>query len=202
MLRAIEVLRDGFFGDGPVLNLDDDARILPELLVKLWRLKKATAFMVGNLRSWPSREKCMSMRCSVWLSLTEATGEGPIYEDGELTGWEVSWKPTRVFPIDMNGFAINSSMIGVGLPMSPRRSVLWPFAQLLTRSSTAKYIPFDAQAGESEFLEQIYPNRTDIEPLCRNTVEEQCFYAWHNSWLREDWQDALPPVYKPSQLPQ
>jgi hypothetical protein len=39
VLKAIEVLRDGFFGDGPVYNLDDDARILPELLSKIWKVK-------------------------------------------------------------------------------------------------------------------------------------------------------------------
>jgi hypothetical protein len=38
VLKAIEVLRDGFFGNGPVYNLDDDARILPELLDKMWKV--------------------------------------------------------------------------------------------------------------------------------------------------------------------
>ena len=38
VMRAIEVLRDGFFGDGPVLNLDDDCRIVPELLSKIWKV--------------------------------------------------------------------------------------------------------------------------------------------------------------------
>lgn len=82
---------------------------------------------------------------------------------------------------------------------------------------SAQYIPFDRQAGESEFLEQIYPNRTDIEPLCDNTVAEGCYYvrllsliaepagsvadgvrvsfarqAWHNAWIKDDWEDALP----------
>jgi hypothetical protein len=58
VLRAIEVMRDGFFGDGPVMNIDDDSKILPELLRKLWKLKKATAFLVGNLHSWPSKGWC------------------------------------------------------------------------------------------------------------------------------------------------
>ena len=38
VMRAIEVLRDGFFGDGPALNLDDDSRIVPELLRKIWKV--------------------------------------------------------------------------------------------------------------------------------------------------------------------
>ena len=98
-----------------------------------------------------------------------------------------------MFPIDMNGFAINSSMIGPGLPMSPRESAVLDLRlRRLTIHGSAQYIPFDAQAGESEFLEQIYQNRTDIEPLCRNTKQEQCYYAWHNSWIRDDWKDAEP----------
>lgn len=58
IIKAIQVLRDSFFGDGPVYNLDDDARILPVLLVKLWRLRRAVAFQVGNLNSFPAPFLC------------------------------------------------------------------------------------------------------------------------------------------------
>lgn len=34
--------------DGPILNVDDDAFILPELLRKVWKVKKVTAWQVGN----------------------------------------------------------------------------------------------------------------------------------------------------------
>jgi len=42
------------------------------------------------------------------------------------------------------------------------------------------YIPFDDRAGESEFLEMIYSSRKDIEPLCDNTYDEECYYVRHN----------------------
>ena len=48
------------------------------------------------------------------------TGEGPVLENGTVVRWHVSWNPKRIFPIDMLGFAINSSMIGPGKPLHGR----------------------------------------------------------------------------------
>jgi hypothetical protein len=44
-------------------------------------------------------------------------------------------------------------------------------------AALARYIPFDRAAGETEFLEKIYSSREEIEPLCDNTVAEQCYYV-------------------------
>lgn len=44
--RLISMLRE--CRDGPILNVDDDAYILPELLRKVWKVKKVTAWQVGN----------------------------------------------------------------------------------------------------------------------------------------------------------
>jgi hypothetical protein len=34
--------------EGPIINVDDDAYILPELLRKVWKVKNVTAWQVGN----------------------------------------------------------------------------------------------------------------------------------------------------------
>ncbi|KAK9895947.1 glycosyltransferase family 43 protein [Cystobasidium minutum MCA 4210] len=161
VLHAIAVLRDSFFGDGPVLNVDDDCRILPEILRKMWKVKRAIVWQVGN---YPARD---------WNSWWE----GPVFEKGKLKVWQHAWLPNRVFPIDLNGFAVNSSEIGVGRAIAP-----------------PQYIPFDRSAGETEFLEKVYQKREDIEPLCEDTKAEKCYYTWHNSWLKKGWKDRPAEV--------
>lgn len=141
--RAIEVVRDTFFGDGPVLNIDDDARISPELLDRFWKVKKMILWPVGNIRP------------GGW--------EGLMCENGRQHHWRTAWLPNRVFPIDMQGFAVNSSLIGTG------RSISGP-----------RYVPHSGTLGETKFLEQVSLNREDAECLCDNTLEEGCFLAWHN----------------------
>ncbi|KFM60986.1 Galactosylgalactosylxylosylprotein 3-beta-glucuronosyltransferase 3, partial [Stegodyphus mimosarum] len=37
--------------------------------------------------------------------------ERPLVKDGKVTGWNTVWKPTRPFPIDMAGFAVNLTLI-------------------------------------------------------------------------------------------
>jgi hypothetical protein len=52
-----------------------------------------------------------------------------------------------------------------------------PSAYYLYSFRSAQYIPFDKKAGESEFLENIYPLREQMEPLCNNTKADNCYYV-------------------------
>lgn len=79
----MHVLRDTFFGDGPVLNVDDDSRILPELLQRIWKVQKAVLWQVGN----------MGGRQDIW--------EGPVFERGKIVDWIIGGMPERKFPQDM-----------------------------------------------------------------------------------------------------
>ncbi|CAD6583232.1 MAG: Beta-1,3-glucuronyltransferase 2 (Glucuronosyltransferase S) [Cyphobasidiales sp. Tagirdzhanova-0007] len=164
LLSTIEFVRDNFLGDGPVLSVDDDARIDPELLRRIWQVKRAILWQVGNLRD----------------AEYESTREGPVLENGTVVRWHVSWNPKRIFPIDMLGFAINSSMIGPGKPLHGQNMDVIPQAWHVPDKRISA--PLDT-APESEFLEKIYSSRECIEYLCRDTVAEQCFYAWHNDWF-------------------
>jgi len=58
-LHAVQILRDHFFGDGPVPNLDDDARISPVLLQKIWKVGTIA------LRKHPEDS---SLRLSIWVT--------------------------------------------------------------------------------------------------------------------------------------
>lgn len=91
--------------DGPIYNLDDDSYVLPELLRKIWKVQKAIGFQVGNL-------PCPQFNSS-W--------EGPVFESGNMTNWFLGGLPDRVFPIDMNGFAINSTVVGKGREVHGRK---------------------------------------------------------------------------------
>lgn len=71
----------------------------------LLQVEKAIVWQVGN---YP----CLKFD-SWW--------EGPVYENGKLKKWHYAWMPDRVFPIDLNGFAVNSSQIGEGRPINPRK---------------------------------------------------------------------------------
>lgn len=87
-------------------------------------MKRAIVWQVGNYpaRDWNSWCKCCSrpkQRLRLVLTLYH-TGEGPVFEKGKLKVWQHAWLPNRVFPIDLNGFAVNSSEIGVGRAIAPR----------------------------------------------------------------------------------
>lgn len=63
------------------MNIDDDSRILPELLSRVWRVKKAIFWQVGN----------MGHRQNLW--------EGPIFANARLISWKVGGLFHRKFPI-------------------------------------------------------------------------------------------------------
>jgi len=151
VLSLIGWLRSNLYGDGPVLSVDDDGLIYSKLLNKIWKLKKAIVWQVGNIPSGDGR----------YL-------EGPIVKNGKLEHWAVEWKPERTFPIDMGGFAINSSLL------IPGEALEGPW-----HVPSHKLVPGDT-SSESQFLSKIYKSREEMEYLCDNTVEEQCYYAYHN----------------------
>lgn len=91
--------------DGPVLNVDDDARISPELLDRIWRVDKLIAWPVGNM--YPEGCKFCSRRRSAVRDQSAddsrvdmVTGEGLMCEGGKQHHWRLGWIPERVFPIE------------------------------------------------------------------------------------------------------
>lgn len=69
------------------MNVDDDSRILPELLLRIWKVKKAIFWQVGNLGG----------NKRLW--------EGPIFKDGKIIDWIIGGLFKRKFPIDMGGMS-------------------------------------------------------------------------------------------------
>ncbi|XP_053609002.1 galactosylgalactosylxylosylprotein 3-beta-glucuronosyltransferase I isoform X2 [Plodia interpunctella] len=82
--------------------------------------------------------------------------EMPLVTDGKITGFNAVWKPFRPFPIDMAGFAINST--------------------LLLEQPDAKFSR-KVQSGyqESEIL-KYFTKKEDLEPLADNCTK---VYVWH-----------------------
>ena len=79
--------------------------------------------------------------------------EGPVCEDGKVVKFYTAWKPSRPFPLDMAGFAIN--------------------AKLIVDNPEADIDPA-AERGylESSILERLV-NRKDLEPLANNCKQVQ-----------------------------
>lgn len=85
--------RGGVLGHGPVYCLDDDNKILPELLTLMTRLKRIGVFPVGNFG-------------------VPGGYEIPILSPiGEVMGSNSPW-PNRTYPFDNAGFAFNSDLLG------------------------------------------------------------------------------------------
>lgn len=101
----------------------------------------------------------------------------------------------------MNGFAINSTLIGKDREIHGPFYVSdgWTGAETVSEfrlnmnlphivRTSAKHLPTCAQ----KFLEKIYKKRTDLEGICDDTVEEGCFWAWWN-WNDKESRNAKPP---------
>ncbi|KAL7005619.1 hypothetical protein EMMF5_004864 [Cystobasidiomycetes sp. EMM_F5] len=166
VLKAVDVLTHSVFGDGPVVNVDDDAYFMPEALRRMWKVKKMIAWQAGNF--------------PLYRDFAPSEWEGPFYENGKLTKWHYGGRSERHIRIDMNAFAINSTMVGEGRPIHG-----------------PQYVPHNNPAGESEFAEMIYEKEEDLEPLCDNTREEKCYWVWHNHWMPEDWDAEHRPPTRP-----
>ena len=84
----------GILGHGPLYGLDDDNKVVPELLDMLVKLERVGVFPVGNLGPYGF--------------------EAPIVdEDGYVSGSGSLWQPwNRKFPFDYGGFAFNTSLLG------------------------------------------------------------------------------------------
>lgn len=93
-----------------------------------------------------------------------ARWEGPRFEKGKIVQWTNSWfGHDRKFPVDMGAFAVNSSLVGTVL-------------------TGPQYIPADEMGQEDEFVQQIVEGWEEVEPLCENTVEDNCkFVRPHSS---------------------
>ena len=84
----------GILGHGPIYGLDDDNKMLPELLDMLVRVERVGVFPVGNLGAYGF--------------------ESPLVdESGYVSGSGSLWQPfNRKFPFDFGGFAFNTSLLG------------------------------------------------------------------------------------------
>lgn len=92
-----------FLQNGPVLGVDDDAEIHPDLLQLIWKVKKVGIWPMGNLGP------------SGW--------EGPVFDNnGRIVEW-AGGNTWRKYPIDNGAFTFNSTILGTHLLPSP---AFWP----------------------------------------------------------------------------
>ncbi|KAK9899152.1 glycosyltransferase family 43 protein [Cystobasidium minutum MCA 4210] len=165
-------LRDTLLGDGPVVSVDDDGMVKPEMFRRIWAVKKVITWQVGNFHT---------------IDHPGSTWEGPFTEKGKLVRWHNSWSwgPNRTFPLDMGGFAVNSAVLGPGRFLPGPRFI--------------PDKPYDSEdtSNENEFLLQFYQRQEDMEFACYDSKEEKCYWTWHNHWLPEDIDAAHKPPLGP-----
>lgn len=84
----------GIFGHGPILSIDDDSNILPELLRMIWDTRRIGVWPMGHLGP------------TGW--------EGPVYDpkNHTLLKWEAGAVQDRKFPIDNGAFSFSSDLLG------------------------------------------------------------------------------------------
>ncbi|KAL4715803.1 hypothetical protein ACJJTC_006382 [Scirpophaga incertulas] len=121
---------------GVVYFMDDDNTYSLKVFEEMRKINKVGAWPVGIVGG---------MRI-----------EMPLVTDGKVTGYNAVWKPFRPFPIDMAGFAINST--------------------LFLDKPEAKFSR-KVQSGfqESEIL-KYFTTRDQLEPLADNCTK---VYVWH-----------------------
>ncbi|KAG0144999.1 hypothetical protein CROQUDRAFT_659247 [Cronartium quercuum f. sp. fusiforme G11] len=93
IIHKLSETQSGIFGHGPVLSIDDDSNILPELLEIIWGVVRIGIWPMGNLgpNGW----------------------EGPSYdEEHKLVSWEAGAVEDREFPVDNGAFAFSSDLLG------------------------------------------------------------------------------------------
>lgn len=102
MIHHLSNAKTGYLGHGPVFGADDDAEIHEDLLMYIWRLKRVGLWPVGNLgkTGWEHAK---------WN------------DKNQIIGWEAS-NTYRKYPVDNNGFAFNSTLLGSDL----QGPAFWP----------------------------------------------------------------------------
>jgi hypothetical protein len=119
--RAVDVLRNTFYADGPVINVDDDSRILPELLRRVWRVRARASLAIGCCYHWKADTSVLQVKRAItWpvgnlgpqcklVYLTGAvlpadslylTGEGLMCKNGKQDYWRLGGLPERIFPLE------------------------------------------------------------------------------------------------------
>ena len=87
----------GLFGHGPVYGLDDDNKILPDILSILTNVNRVGVFPMGNLGADGWEEPTVNEM-------------GQVIESGSL------WQPeNRLYAFDYGGFSFNSSLLGTAI---------------------------------------------------------------------------------------
>ena len=134
--KGIEYLRESGYKRGVVYFADDDNTYDLALFKEMRDIKTVGVWPVGLVGGM----------------LVEA----PVVEDGVVVGFNSVWKPTRPFPIDMAGFAINLKL-------------------LLDKFDA--WFEYEAPRGylESTLLRQIV-ERSELEPKADGCTK---VYVWH-----------------------
>uniref|UniRef100_A0A0S1MJ88 Uncharacterized protein n=2 Tax=Phakopsora pachyrhizi TaxID=170000 RepID=A0A0S1MJ88_PHAPC len=95
-----------YLGHGPVVSIDDDGKVLPELFDIVWRVRRLGVWPMGNL--------------------TPFKWEGPEYDEEthEFKDWLRSESDNRPFPLDNGAFAFSSQVFGTNHRLKGPR--YWP----------------------------------------------------------------------------
>ncbi|KAG0142623.1 hypothetical protein CROQUDRAFT_662337 [Cronartium quercuum f. sp. fusiforme G11] len=101
----IHRLSNSVLGHGPIVSIDDDAKVLPDLFDIAWRVKRLGVWPMGNLGP------------TGW--------EGPTYDP--ITKIKLNWQKhgsdDRKFPLDNGAFVFSTEVLGTGRLIGPR---YWP----------------------------------------------------------------------------
>ncbi|KAH9817736.1 nucleotide-diphospho-sugar transferase [Melampsora americana] len=150
----IHRLSRSVYGHGPIVSIDDDGNLLPDLFDLAWRVKRLGVWPMGNLGP------------TGW--------EGPKYDPitHAFIGWQKSAKDNRRFPVDNGAFAFSTEVFGTGRMIGPR---YWPtdypggesefVSQILTKMEEVEPLCFNCRVAWHN--QALSPPCIAHDPKCR-----------------------------------
>lgn len=150
----IHRLSRSVYGHGPIVSIDDDGNLLPDLFDLAWRVKRLGVWPMGNLGP------------TGW--------EGPKYDPitHVFIGWQKAAKDNRRFPLDNGAFAFSTEVFGTGKMIGPR---YWPtdypggesefVSQILTKMEEVEPLCFNCHVAWHN--QALTPQCIAHDPKCR-----------------------------------
>lgn len=106
MIASLSHSQTGIFQHGPVLSIDDDSEIKPELLDIVWKVRRIGVWPMGNLGPDGCTSFSVSSAAPVILTASRCSGEGPVYDENHnLVDWPAG-AIGRFFTVDNGAFSV------------------------------------------------------------------------------------------------
>lgn len=107
LIHALSNPENGALGHGPIVSVDDDAEVQPELFDIVWKVKRIGCWAMVCLASLSDIQQVADIVHQGGLGPTG--WEGPVVENGKIVDWP-AWQEWRKFPLDKCARSLRSAV--------------------------------------------------------------------------------------------